>query len=57
VAAKRAGDAEGLVLCEVGCGKATIELDEPMRDLLTGTEYAAGVMDVEPYGVHVLVKA
>ena len=57
VAAKRAGDAEGLVLCEVGCGKATIELEEPMRDLLTGTEYAAGVMEVEPYGVHVLVKA
>ncbi len=54
----RAGDAGcGLVLCEVGNGVASIRLPEPMRDLLTEVVYPAGVMDIAPYGIHVLVKA
>ncbi len=54
----RAGDAGcGLVLCEVGNGAASIRLPEPMRDLLTEVVYPAGVMDIAPYGIHVLVKA
>ena len=57
-AARRSGEAgEGLVLCEVDHKNATIRLDEPMTDVLTGTEYEPGIMEIAPYGVHVLVKA
>lgn len=56
-AAKRSGNGqEGLVLCECANSSASIELDVPMTDILTGRKYAAGKMEIEPYGVYVLKK-
>ena len=46
---------EGLVLCETAHAPASIELDAPMTDLLTGKEFS-GTLEVEPYGVYVLKK-
>lgn len=54
--AERAGEAgKCLVLCEIGNAEASIYLDAPKKDVLSGKEYDAGVMKIEPYGVYVLV--
>lgn len=51
----RKGDGrDGLVLCELGYENASVELDRPMTDILTGKSYPAGRLCVEPYGVYVL---
>ena len=50
----RAGDAgEGLVAVEMMNRPATLPLDRPAVDLLTGAEYD-GTVGIEPYGVAVL---
>lgn len=51
----RMGAFDGLIVCETGNADASIELDEPMTDLITG-ETVSGKVAVEPYGVHVFVK-
>ncbi len=51
----RKGDGmDGLVLCELGYENASVELDRPMTDILTGKSYPAGRLCVEPYGIYVL---
>lgn len=55
-AADRSGEAgECLVLCEIGNADASIYLDSPKTDILSGKMYDAGVMQIAPYGIHVLV--
>ena len=49
-------DMSGLVLCECGYENAAVELPYPMTDVLSGRRFEAGKMQVEPYGVYVLVK-
>ncbi|MBP3481405.1 MAG: beta-galactosidase [Clostridia bacterium] len=49
-------DMSGLVLCECGYENAAVELPYPMTDVLSGRHFEAGKMQVEPYGVYVLVK-
>ena len=51
----RTGETEGLVLCETACKPASLCIDEPMTDLLTGETFRDTVT-VEPYGVRVLVR-
>ena len=54
----REGDGvSGLILCEIGNSTASVVLEGAMTDLLTGTTYEAGTMQVMPYGIHVLVPA
>ena len=53
----RCGQAgKGLVLCETGCEPASVGIDAPMTDLLTGETFRT-VVPVEPYGVRVLTEA
>ena len=49
------GEMSGLIVCEMAHREASVVLDQPMTDLLTGEEYTAGKMTVAPYGIHVLV--
>ena len=53
----RVGDAgEGLILCETGNAPASLTLNAPMTDLLTGETFTDTV-PVEPYGVRVMKNA
>ena len=52
----RAGETEGIVLCETGCKPASLCIGQPMTDLLTGETFRDTVC-VEPYGVRVLIKS
>ena len=53
VVPRRGAAGEGLVLCETGCAPASLRLNAPMTDLLTGERFD-GVVPVAPYGVRVL---
>lgn len=46
----------GIIVCETGFAEATITLDTPVTDILTGRRYDAGKMPLDPYGVYVLAE-
>ncbi len=51
----RGSGGECLVLCETGCSQASLQIDRPMTDLLTGETFR-DVVPVAPYGVRVMTE-
>ncbi len=56
VVSRKGEEKDGLILCELGNAPASIVLDTPMTDILSGKSFD-GKMDIEPYGIYVLTKA
>ena len=52
----RGDNGKGLVLCETGHAPASLRIQRPMTDLLTGETFRDTV-PVEPYGVRVMTEA